>query len=167
MKKLIKIFLHCTNHLIERVGGWETSCTFKWEKNKDKDDTSSSQIPLFFDNAILEYYVRAIPTSTALARSTIVAVGFSFFFLLSGSHGKRWWKTIVAVWLHSNGQQLWLFHTVNNCCCGLLFFLSFVRVTWKKAVKKAAKEFETHVISYGLGNVCHKGTLINFYLKKF
>ena len=61
-------FLHCTNHLIEPVGGWETSCILKWEKNKDKDDTSSSQIPLFFENAILEYYVRAIPDSTALTQ---------------------------------------------------------------------------------------------------
>ena len=26
-------------------------------------------------------------------------------------------------------------HTVNNCGCGFLFFLSFVRVTWEKVVK--------------------------------
>ena len=38
----------------------------------------------------LEYYVRTIPASTSLTQSTIVAVGFSFFFLLSGSRGKRW-----------------------------------------------------------------------------
>ena len=47
---------------------------------------------------------------------------------------------------HSHSQQLWLSdctHTVNNCDYGFLFFLSFVRVTWEKVVKKVAKEFET------------------------
>ena len=28
MKKLIKLFLHGTGHLVERVGGWMTSCIF-------------------------------------------------------------------------------------------------------------------------------------------
>ena len=39
-------------------------------------------------------------------------------------------------------------HTVNNCGCGFLFFLSFVKVMWEKVVKKVAKEFETQAISF-------------------
>ena len=119
MKKLIKNFLHCTNHLIERVGGIETSCIFKWEKNKDKDDTSSSQIPLFFENTILEYYVRAIPASKTLTQSTIVAVDFSFFLSFARVTWEKIVKnnfgcvialtqsTIVAV-SYSYSEQLWL-----------------------------------------------------------
>ena len=136
MKKLIKFFLHCTNHLIERVGGWEKSCIFKWDKNKDKDDSSSTQIPLDFEKChtriLCKSNSRLNSTHTVnhcgcgflffsfscqghmgkgrekqlwlcdcthtvnncgcLIQWTIVPVGFSFFFLLSGSRGKRQWK---------------------------------------------------------------------------
>ena len=126
MKKLINFFLHCTNHLIERVGGWETSCIFKWENNKDKDYTSSSQIPLFFENTILEYYVRAIPASTALTQSTIVAVDSSFFLSFARVTWEKAVKnnfgcvialiqwTIVAV---SYSEQLWLWASLFSFYC--------------------------------------------------
>ena len=86
---------------------------------------------------ILEYYVRTLPLP---------------------QHSQ---SPIVAVWLHSHGQQLWLSHTVNNCGFGFLFFLSFVRVTWEKV----AKEFETRAISYILQvTQSHKLELqVNFF----
>ena len=41
--ELDQFFLHGTSHLIESVGGWDDKLyfllMFKWERNKDKDDS--------------------------------------------------------------------------------------------------------------------------------
>ena len=63
----------------------------------------------------------------ALKQSTIVAVSHSqqmwlwvsFFSFFSQDHVEK-----------GREKQLWLSQTVNDCGSGLLFFLSFVRVTW-------------------------------------
>ena len=69
------------------------------KKNKGKDDTSSSQIPQFFENAILEYYVRAVPLQrhSHSQQLWLWASLFSFFFVRVA------WEKVVK----------------NNCDCGI------------------------------------------------
>ena len=61
------------------------------KKTKIRTTRVLAKYHYFFENTILEYYVRAIPASTALTQSTIVAVDFSFFL----SFARVTWEKVV------------------------------------------------------------------------